>query len=259
MWSILALLGDPDEQVTHIAAAFDNPIRSFRNDLFAGYKTDAGVPPELLAQFDRVERATRALGVVVWSMAAFEADDAIATAAARWSNDVDETRIVSPDKDFGQCLRGSRVVLVDRVRKRVIDEATLLQSRGIAPGSVPDYLALVGDTADGIPGLAGFGEKTAATLLREYGHLESIPLRGAAWNANIRGAASLAATLSANMDRAILYRRLATLDLSVPLSQSLDDLEWQGIPAHQFDEFCDEIRAPEALRKHPMRVANVSG
>ena len=155
--SLLALLHDPVEAPTHLAVAFDNPIRSFRNDLFAGYKTEEGVPPELLAQLDLAEDAARAVGAVVWSMDRYEADDALATAAARFRGEVEQVRILSPDKDLGQCLEGDRVVLVDRVRGKVIDEAALLARRGIRPESVPDLLALVGDDADGIPGLPGFG------------------------------------------------------------------------------------------------------
>src|SRR5512137_644608 len=168
--SLLALLRDPAEAPSHVAIAFDNPIRSFRNDLFPGYKTEEGVPPELLAQFDEAEEAARALGLVTWSMSEFEADDALATAAARFRDQVDQVRILSPDKDLGQCLSGSRVVQVDRVRGRVVDEAALRARRGIAPESVPDFLALVGDDADGIPGLAGFGEKTAGALLASHLH-----------------------------------------------------------------------------------------
>ncbi|MDP9000108.1 MAG: flap endonuclease [Myxococcota bacterium] len=250
VWSILSLLRDPDEQVTHIAIAFDNPIRSFRNDLFAGYKTDEGVPPELLAQFDPVEEAMAAIGVVVWSMNEWEADDALATAAARWSQDVDQVRIMTPDKDLGQCVTGTRVVQVDRMRRRVIDEAALLAARGIAPASVPDYLALVGDSADGIPGVPGFGKKTSAALLREYGHLERLPLRAADWKPTLRGSGALATTLSTHIERAHLYRRLATLVRTVPLPQSLDDLRWLGVPPAKFDDWCQRIGASEALRTY---------
>ncbi|MBV9947976.1 MAG: flap endonuclease, partial [Myxococcales bacterium] len=191
--SMLGLLADPDERVTHLAVAFDNPIRSFRNDLFAGYKSDEGVPSEILGQFDAVEEAVRAIGVVVWSMKAWEADDALATAAARWTGEVDQVRILTPDKDLGQCLRGERVVQVDRMRRRVIDERALRELRGVAPASVPDYLALVGDDADGIPGVPGFGKKTAAVLLDAYGHIENIPERAGAWRVSLRGADALAA------------------------------------------------------------------
>jgi 5'-3' exonuclease len=248
VWSMLGLLRDPDERVTHVAVAFDRPIRSFRNDLFDGYKTDAGVPPELLDQFVPVEEAMNALGIVVWSMNEWEADDALATAADRWWKDVEQVRILTPDKDLGQCLRGASVVQVDRMRKRVIDEAGLLAARGVAPASVPDYLALVGDAADGIPGIPGFGEKTAATLLRAYGHIEHIPARAADWQVTVRGADTLAKCLADNVEQAFLYRRLATLVRTVPISQSLDDLRWRGVPPLAFEAWSDRIGAGDGLR-----------
>jgi 5'-3' exonuclease len=241
--SMLAVLDDPDEQATHLAVAFDNPIRSFRNDLFGGYKTDEGMEPALLAQFDRVEEAMRALGVVVWSMREHEADDALATAAARWADDVEQVRILTPDKDLGQCLRGTQVVQVDRIRKRVIDEDALMAMRGIAPASVPDFLALVGDTADGIPGLQGFGEKTAAALLRKYSHLEGIPAKASAWQVDVRGADRLAETLAQGMEDARLYRLLATLVRDVPLAESLEELRWRGVQPGVFDAWCDAMGA----------------
>jgi 5'-3' exonuclease len=194
-----------------VAIAFDNPIRSIRNEWFDEYKSDEGVLPALLAQFDAAEDAARALGMVVWSMDRYEADDALATGATRWRDDVEQVRIMTPDKDLGQCLRGGHVVQVDRMRSRVIDEAALLASVGIAPASVPDFLALVGDTADGIPGLPGFGKKTAAALLLAYRHLEDIPAKGSAWGPKVRGADVLATTLVEHREQALLYRRLATL------------------------------------------------
>ena len=227
--SLFALLDDPDEHTTHLAVAFDNPIRSFRNDLFAGYKTEDGMDPDLRAQFDGVEAAVRAMGVVVWSMDRWEADDALATAATRWADDVEQVRVMTPDKDLGQCIRGTRVVQVNRMRKKVIDEDALLGARGVTPASIPDYLALVGDTADGIPGLAGFGEKTASALLHAYGHLEAIPRSAAEWTVNVRGASALAETLAAQMDDARLYRTLATLVRDVPLVETLADLESRGV------------------------------
>ena len=246
--SMFALLDDPDEQATHLGVAFDNPIVSFRNELFAGYKTGEGVDPALLGQFDRVEEAMRAMGLVVWSMDRWEADDALATAASRWAKDVEQVRIMTPDKDLGQCLVGTHVVQVDRMRKKVVDEAALLAARGIAPRSVPDYLALVGDTADGIPGIPGFGEKTAAALLRAYGHLEAIPRSAADWNVTVRGASVLAEKLSARLDDARLYRTLATLVRDVPLAESLHDLEWRGVRREAFSAWCDDVRAPASLR-----------
>jgi 5'-3' exonuclease len=245
--SMFALFDDPAEGVTHVAAAFDNPVRSFRNDLFDGYKTGDGVDPALLAQFDRVEAAVRAMGVTVWSMDRWEADDALATGAARFLDQVDQVRILTPDKDLGQCLQGQRVVQVDRVRNRIIDEPGLLSLRGIRPASIPDYLALVGDTADGIPGLPGFGEKSAAALLLRYGHLEGIPARESDWDVPVRGAPRLAATLREGLDAARLYRTLATLVTDVPLPESLDALQYRGVtPA--FAAWCDEVSAPSSLR-----------
>lgn len=248
VWSVLSLLDDAEEQVTHTAVAFDNPIRSFRNELFDGYKTDAGIPAELLDQFDRVEEAVRAIGVTVWSMDRWEADDALATGAARWRDQVDQVRIMTPDKDLGQSLRGSRVVKVDRMRKRVIDEPALLNTVGIEPASVPDWLALVGDAADGIPGIPGFGEKTAAVLLRKYRHIEAIPLQASEWGVAVRGAERLALQLATDLEAALLYRKLATLIEDVPLRESLDDLRWRGVPKARFEAWCDAIGAGNELR-----------
>jgi 5'-3' exonuclease len=253
--SILALLADPAEEVTHVAVAFDNPIRSFRNDLFDGYKTDDGVPREILAQFDLVEEAMRAIGVAVWSMDRWEADDALATAAARWADAVDQVRIMTPDKDLGQCIRGERVVQVDRMRGKVTGQAELLAAKGILPESIPDWLALVGDTADGIPGIKGFGEKTAAALLREYVHLEDIPARASEWKVNVRGAATLAPVLAASRDEVLLYRKLATLVIDVPLAQQLEDLRWKGVPRKAYEAWCEALAASDGMRSRPHRYA----
>jgi len=250
--SLLALLRDPTEAVTHVAVAFDNPIRSFRNDLLAGYKGDEGVPPELRAQFDLAEEVSRALGLVTWSMREHEADDALATAAARFRDGVEQVRILSPDKDLGQCLTGTRVVQVDRVRGRVIEEATLRERRGIAPRSVPDWLALVGDVADGIPGLPGFGEKAASALLSRHPRLEDVPPDPGRWPAEVRGASRLCSTLRQRWDEALLYRRLATLVTDVPLGESLADLEWGGVSRRRFDELCDRLGAGR-LREAALR------
>jgi 5'-3' exonuclease len=250
--SMLALLHDESEGVSHVAIAFDNPIRSVRNDWFDGYKTDEGVPAELLAQFDLAEDAARALGMVVWSMDRYEADDALATAAARWRDRVEQVRVLTPDKDLGQAIVGQRVVLVDRMRKLVVDEDEWLRRRGVRPASVPDWLALVGDSADGIPGLAGFGDKTAASLLRAFGHLEGIPADPKAWPADIRGADRLAVTLSTQMHLALLYRKLATLIDDVPLPEQLEDLRWAGAPREAFEAWCDRVGASD-LRQRPTR------
>jgi 5'-3' exonuclease len=250
--SMLALLHDEEERVSHVAIAFDNPIRSIRNDWYADYKTDEGVPSELLAQFDPAEDAARALGMTVWSMDRYEADDALATAAARWQAEVEQVRILTPDKDLGQAIVGERVVQVDRLRNKVTDESELWRKRGIRPTSIPDWLALVGDTADGIPGLSGFGEKTAAALLREFTHLESIPLTARGWPAEIRGADRLAATLAAEMDEALLYRKLATLVDDVPLVERLEDLAWTGVPRDAFEAWCDGVGATQ-MKSRPTR------
>jgi 5'-3' exonuclease len=251
--SLLALLHDEGEAVTHLAVAFDNPIRSFRNELFAGYKTEEGVPAELLSQLDAAEAAVRALGVVVWSMDRFEADDALASGAARFQAEVEQVRILTPDKDLGQCLAGRRVVQVDRMRAREIDEAALLLRRGIRPESVPDFLALVGDDADGIPGLPGFGDKTAAALLARFVHLEGIPADPAAWPPGLRGAAQLARTLEEGREAARLYRRLATLVRDVPLAGTLDELRWPGIPRGGFEAWCEQVGS--RLLLEPLRAS----
>ncbi len=241
--SLLGLLHDAQEAVTHVAVAFDNPIRSFRNDLLAGYKTEEGVPLELLAQFDAAEEATRALGVAVWSMREFEADDALATGAARYRDEVEQVRIVTPDKDLAQCLSGQRVVMVDRMRRREIDEDALLARRGIPPESVPDWLALVGDDADGIPGIAGFGARTASRLLAAHLHLEHVPADPGRWPPAIRHPGQLARELEAEREAALLYRRLATLVRDVPLPHSLEDLRWRGVPRRRFEAWCAEVDA----------------
>lgn len=243
--SLLALLQDPSEQVTHLAVAFDNPIRSFRNDLYAGYKTGEGVPGELLAQFDLVEEVVRRLGIAVWSMKAYEADDALATAAHRFSAQVEQVRIVATDKDLMQCVRGQQVVLVDRMRERVIDEDGVKALKGVVPSAIPDLLALVGDTADGIPGVAGFGEKIAGALLGAFGSVEAIPDDPAGWPKGVRGADRLAKTLREERERARLWRRLATLmtdvDEAVPPADGLETLRFRGTPEEGWRELCASL------------------
>jgi 5'-3' exonuclease len=253
--SLLALLQDEAEVVTHLAVAFDNPIRSFRNDLFAGYKSDDGVPPELHAQFDLAEEAVRALGVTAWSMKAFEADDALATAAARFVGECSQVRIFSPDKDLHQCVLGVRVVQVDRVRETVIDEAAVGARKGVQPASIPSLLALVGDDADGIPGLDGWGEKGAAAVLARYGTLEAVPADVKAWDVKVRGAEGLCATLNAHREDALLYKRLATLRTDAPVSETLAPLRWKGVPREAFNAFCDRVGAT-TLRTRPKRWAD---
>lgn len=251
---LLRLLADPVEAPTHIAVAFDNPIESFRNDMFPGYKDGSEVDPDLKAQFDLVEVATAALGVTVWSMDTYEADDAMATAAARFADRVEQVRILTPDKDLGQAVRGTQVIQRDLLRDRLYDEAGVIDRLGVPPVSVPDLLALVGDTADGIPGLPGFGAKTAAALLRRYGHLEAIPAGGADWDVEVRGPQRLAAVLAERHDDALLYRELATLVTDVALTEELDDLAWHGVPREAFETWCGEVGAT-ALRDRPSRWA----
>jgi 5'-3' exonuclease len=252
--SLLSLLHDPDEAVTHLAIVFDNPIRSFRNDLFPDYKSDDGVPPELRSQFDAVEDAVRALGVAVWSMKEHEADDGLASGAFRFRDQVEQVRIMTPDKDLGQCLRGERVVQVDRRRRSVTDEAAFRTRRGFGPRSIPDFLALTGDTADGIPGLDGFGEKSAAMLMGAYEHLERIPQHAHEWTVRPRGADQLAATLAERREEAALYRTLATLVETAPVAETLDELRFDGVPAAAFNAWCDALGAT-ALKSMPRRWA----
>ncbi len=239
--SLLALLHDQHEAVTHIAVAFDNPIRSFRNDLFPPYKSDEGVPPQLRAQFDAAEDAVRAIGVTVWSMREYEADDGLASGARRFRDGVEQVRILTPDKDLGQCLQGDRVVQVDRRQKKTLNEAAFRAERGFGPKSMPDFLALTGDTADGIAGLPGFGKKSASLLLGVYERLEMIPADPLQWKIKPRGALHLAATLVQRREDALLYRKLATLVETVPIADSLDDLKFRGVPSARFDNWCDEL------------------
>ena len=250
--SLIGLLQDAAEQATHVAVAFDNPVESFRNAMFAGYKTSAGMDPAILAQFDLVEEAARALGVTVWSMAHYEADDALATAALRWRDAVAEVRILTPDKDLGQCVSGNRVVQVDRIRRRVIDEDGVRRRFGCAPASIPDYLALVGDSADGIPGIPGFGAKTAAALLAVYGTVEAIPRRSADWGVELRGAMRLAATLDGKQEEARLYKQLATLATDVPLPETLPELRWRGAHEERYralEDALGELPRPRRFRR----------
>lgn len=244
------------ENVTHVACAFDHVIESFRNDLFPGYKTGAGVPEELYSQFQLAEDAASALGMVVWPMVEFEADDAIATAVARWrdTDDVDQVVICSPDKDLAQMVSGDRVVCLDRRKNLVLDEAGVRDKFGVSPGSIPDYLALVGDSADGIPGISGWGAKTSALVLEHYVHLEDIPDDPSTWQVEVRGARAKAESLSKHRDDALLYKKLATLRLDVPLEESLDDLEWRGVHPAAFKKLCSDSGF-ERLSRLPHRWA----
>lgn len=239
--SLLALLNDPDEAVTHIAVAFDNPIRSFRNDIYAPYKSDEGVPPELRSQFDAAEDAIRAIGVTAWPMREYEADDALATAAHRFRDEVEQVRILTPDKDLGQCLDDDRIVQVDRRQRKVINEAAFRELRGFGPRSMPDFLGLAGDAADGFPGLPGFGQKSAALVIGAYRHIEDIPADPLEWKVKVRGAVQLATTLAERREEALLFRHLATLVVTVPLAEALDDLKFAGVPRERFQSWCDEL------------------
>ena len=231
------------EGASHVAVAFDHVIESFRNALFAGYKTGEGIEPDLAAQFEPAERMAHALGFVVWSMVEFEADDALATAAARHAADtrVEQVLVCSPDKDLAQCVRGERVVLVDRRRRLLLDERGVREKFGVAPASIPDWLALVGDAADGIPGIPRWGARSAAAALAAFGHVEAIPDDPRAWTFEVRGATALAESLAAHRDELALYKRLATLREDVPLAESLDDLEWCGARLEELKQFCREI------------------
>ena len=241
MQSFLALLREDD--VTHVACAFDHVIESFRNQMFDGYKTGEGTPVELLSQFELAERAVTAMGIVVWPMTEFEADDAIATAAARWAEDdrVSQVIICSPDKDLCQMVSGQDVVCLDRRKKIVTDENGVIEKFGVLPTSIPDYLALVGDAADGIPGVARWGAKGTSTVLSQFSHVEDIPADPAAWNPAPRGAKGLAENLSAAQDEVALYKALAMLRLDVPITETLDDLEWVGANESAYKPLCQEL------------------
>ena len=239
MDSTLGLLREPG--VTHLAASFDTVIESFRNRMFAGYKTSAGMDPDLLAQFPLAERGVAALGVVVWGNIEHEADDAIGTAAVRWVDDVEQVVICTPDKDMAQLVVGDRIVTYNRREGTVMNEAGVVAKFGIHPESIPDYLGLVGDTADGIPGIPGWGAKSTSVVLARYGRIEMIPPAFADWDVPVRGGARLAESLQANLDDSYLYRDLARLRLDVPIAESLDDLEWKGIDRPALEEFCDGL------------------
>jgi 5'-3' exonuclease len=215
---------------THVGVATDHIIESFRNDLWPGYKTGAGIDRDLFAQFPRLEEALAEQGIVVWPMVEFEADDALASAAAIAARDrrVGRVFICTPDKDLAQCVRGTRVVQMIRRTGEVRDESGVVAKFGVSPASIPDYLALVGDAADGYPGLRGWGPKSAATVLARFGHLESIPDDVGQWNLNVANAAALARTLARERDLALLFRHLATLRADLALFDSVDALEWKG-------------------------------
>lgn len=234
---LASVLGMVNAGVTHVAVATDHIIESFRNELWPGYKTGDGIDPDLLAQFPLLEEALTALGIVVWPMIEFEADDALAAGAAAAARDprVDRVFICTPDKDLAQCVSGTRVVQLDRRTRRVRDEAGVVEKFGVAPASIPDYLALVGDAADGYPGLRGWGPKSSAAVLARFGRLESIPPDSRDWHVNAANAAALAATFARERERALLFRTLATLRTDIPLFDDVETLRWTG-PTPAFAE-----------------------
>ncbi len=238
--SLLMLVTSPG--ITHVACAFDHVIESFRNDLYPGYKTSEGVDPNLLAQFPLAEQAVAALGIVVWPMTEFEADDAIATAAARFNKNksVEQIVLCSPDKDLAQLILKNRIVGWDRRRDIVLDEKGVKDKYGVNPASIPDWLALVGDAADGYPGLPGWGTKSASAVLARFPHLESIPKDSSAWGLGDGRMTRLAETLNQRREEAMLYRTLAMLRKDVPLKEKLDDLKWRGA-REEFKVFCHAL------------------
>jgi 5'-3' exonuclease len=240
-----SVLGMLEGGATHVGVATDHVIESFRNDLWAGYKTSEGVEPDLLAQFHPLEDALRAMGLTVWAMEEFEADDALAAAAKRAAGSaaVEQVIICTPDKDLSQCVSGTRVVQLDRRKRELRDEKGVVARFGVGPASIPDYLALVGDSADGFPGVPGWGEKASATILGRYIHLEKIPAGAAQWDVPVRGAARLAAALQENRELALLFRTLATLRTDIPVFTSVDDLRWRG-PKPEFDGVAKQLGVP---------------
>jgi 5'-3' exonuclease len=245
--SVLQMLG---EGATHVGVATDHVIESFRNDLWPGYKTGAGIDPDLWSQAWPLEEALAALGVVVWAMVDDEADDALASAAAVADDDagVEQVLICTPDKDLGQCVRGTRVVQLDRRKDQLIDEEGVIAKFGVPPGSIPDYLALVGDSADGFPGLPGWGAKSAATVLARWGHVEDIPANPADWEVTVRGAAKLSAALVDGFADALLFKRLATLRVEPSLLADVDQLRWTG-PTDAFADVAAVLDAPSLVKR----------
>jgi 5'-3' exonuclease len=243
-----------EQGATHVGVATDHVIESFRNDLWAGYKDGSGVDPDLKQQFPLVEEVLAAAGVVVWPMVEFEADDALGAAAVKAATDdrVDQVLICTPDKDLGQCV-GGKVVQLDRRKNQVYGVEGVREKFGVGPESIPDYLALVGDTADGFPGLAGWGSKSAAAVLARYGHLEDIPALGGDWDVPVRAAGKLAATLQRQWSEAVLFRRIATIEVDAPVMADVDELEWTG-PRKDFAEVAAAVDG-QALVERAERLA----
>jgi 5'-3' exonuclease len=245
--SVLSMI---ERGATHIGVATDHVVESFRNDLYPGYKTSEGVPPELLSQFPVLENALEAMGVVVWPMVQYEADDALASAAAKAAQDhrVRQVLICTPDKDLSQCVVGTRVVQLDRRQNILRDEAGVVAKFGVKPQSIPDYLAVVGDSADGFPGLPGWGVKAAALTLSQYPHLEDIPKDWRAWHPSIKKALSLSESLFSAWNDALLFRTLATLRLDVPAFDTVENLRWKGAHSN-FEEYCQRMKSPDLFRR----------
>lgn len=239
--SLVAMLRQED--VTHVGIAFDHVIESFRNELFAGYKTGAGIDASLLEQFPLAEEVSRALGLVVWPMVEFEADDALASAVEKWSgaDAVDQILLCSRDKDLAQCVRGTKVVMLDRMTEQILDEQHVVEKWGVPPSSIPDYLALVGDSADGIPGIPRWGAKSTAQVLAAYGTIDAIPANESEWKITVRGAKTLAENLRHMSGEAALYKKLATLRTDVPLTEIVPDLRWRGAHREQLTNVCGRI------------------
>jgi 5'-3' exonuclease len=243
---LASILGLMEGGATHVAVATDHVIESFRNELYPGYKTSEGVPPLLLAQFPILEEALGSMGVVVWPMVRYEADDALASAAAKAAQDpgVQQVLICTPDKDLAQCVSGTRIVQLDRRQRILRDEAGVVEKWGVKPESVPDYLAVVGDSADGFPGLPGWGPKAAALTFSRFTHLEGVPKDWCLWHRSIRGAQRLSGVLFDRWEDALLFRTLATLVQNVPLFETVDELCWRG-PQPDFEAFCARLNALE--------------
>jgi len=254
--SVLSML---ERGATHVGVATDHVVESFRNDLYPGYKTSEGVPPELLSQFPILEVALGAMGVVVWPMVYYEADDALASAAAKASRDdhVSRVFICTPDKDLSQCVEGTRVVQLDRRQDVVRDEAGVVAKFGVTPKSIPDYLAVVGDSADGFPGVAGWGPKAAAATLSRYRHLEEIPKDWREWHPSIARARTLSEALFNAWSAALLFRTLATLRLDAPVFAAVKDLRWKG-PRPSFDRLSGRMKAPDLLRRATLLASSRS-
>ncbi len=254
--SMLRLLQDG---ATHVGIATDHTVESFRNDLYDGYKTGEGIDPELYSQFPLLEDALRAAGFVVWPMVEFEADDALAAAAAQAARDprVEQVRICTPDKDLGQCVQGTHVVQFDRRKNLVLDEDAIIEKFGVAPSAIADYLALVGDSADGFPGLSSWGAKSASTVLARWGSIEAIPTDPAEWDVTVRGAARLAASLQEGRELAMLFRHIATVVTDMDVGSTVDDLRWQG-PTAEMDVIAQRLDAPR-LRTQAEELAAQRG